>query len=70
MVCPRLSPDKCQEHLSTQLKNGVSGIIVTHDITAIRQFAAHAAWLHAGCLRTHGSIAEGTLEHYLAHSST
>jgi lipopolysaccharide transport system ATP-binding protein len=55
---------KCHEHLASQFASGKSGIIVSHDIAAVRALASHAAWIHDGRAVEYAGVPSGILDRY------
>jgi lipopolysaccharide transport system ATP-binding protein len=55
---------KCHAHLATQIAQGKSAIVVSHDIATVRRLATHAAWLENGRVREFRAPAAGVLDHY------
>ncbi len=55
---------KCYEHLESQFARGVTGILVSHNLRALKRLASHVAWLENGCLKETGQIHTGILERY------
>lgn len=41
---------KCQSHLAAQFAQGISGIVVSHDMDTIRKIASNIAWIDKGHL--------------------
>lgn len=57
---------KCHAHLVAQFAQGKSGIVVSHDVTAIRKIASHIAWIEDGRLLAHDAAGSDVLERYVA----
>lgn len=51
---------KCMRHMKQLLEQGVSVLLVSHDIQAIRTFCHRALWLHDGEVKMQGDPSEVT----------
>lgn len=57
---------KCMDQIHAIKRRGVTIIVVTHDMGAVKDLADEALWLDQGVLRKRGS-AELVVDHYLRH---
>ncbi|WP_066297078.1 ABC transporter ATP-binding protein [Bacillus sp. FJAT-29937] len=54
---------KCMNHMRKLVNKGVTVILVTHDVQAIRSFCSRVIWLHEGKIRKIGNANEVTSEY-------
>ncbi|WP_291995354.1 ABC transporter ATP-binding protein [Candidatus Accumulibacter sp. ACC003] len=55
---------KCMEHLKAGLSSGRSAIIVSHDLSLVRELATHVTWLQNGRIVESAPIESDILQRY------
>ncbi len=55
---------KCMEHLQTHLRAGITVIMVSHSLPAVRTIASNVAWIKGGQLAEYGAVGSGILQRF------
>jgi lipopolysaccharide transport system ATP-binding protein len=55
---------KCMEHLQTHLRTGITVIMVSHNLHAIRTIASNIAWIQGGQLFESGTVGSDILQRF------
>jgi ABC-type polysaccharide/polyol phosphate transport system ATPase subunit len=59
---------KCMEKMAELRRRGVTIVLVSHDLTAVRDFCSHVGWMQGGVLNQFG-LAEPVIISYLRQAS-
>ena len=50
--------EKCEKRIENMIQNGVTIIIVSHNVTMMKKLCTHAVWLEHGSMKALGSAKE------------